>query len=50
MKMRKVEVRTSTAPLVLPPDLAKDNLATQCLHVLTNIDGHMGVRIIFVNQ
>ena len=39
--MGKAAEIISTDPLLLPPDLAKDNLVTQCLHVLTNIAGHM---------
>ena len=39
--MGKFSRRTSTGPLILPPDLAKDNTVTQCLNILTNIDGHM---------
>ena len=39
----KVEGRTPTGSLLLLPDLNKDNLVTQCLHILTNIAGHMDV-------
>ena len=35
--------RVPTDPLLLTTDLVKETLVTQCLHILTNIAGHMDV-------
>ena len=41
--MGKLSVRTPTGPLLLPSELAKDSIVTQCIHILINIAVHRGV-------
>ena len=41
--MENLEVRTPTDPLLLPSDLVNDSLIVQCMHILINIYGHMGM-------